>query len=82
MGKKRLEKGEGLLLENCASVHCFFMRMPIDAVYLSKDLTVLGVETLRPWRIGRWFRGTKHVLELEAGQAADVTVGTSVSLYK
>ena len=36
MGKKQLGQGEGLLL-NCSSIHCFFMKIPIDAVYISKN---------------------------------------------
>lgn len=64
MGRKVLRDGEGLLLINCSSIHCFFMRITIDAVYLSKDLTVLGIDTLRPWQIGKRIKETSHVLEL------------------
>ena len=74
MGRKSLKDGEGLLLTHCPSVHCFFMKIPIDAVHLSKDMTVLGVETLPPWSVGRRIRGTAHILELRAG-GADVAIG-------
>ncbi len=67
LGKNRLEPGEGLLLTNCSSIHCFFMKFPIDVVYLSKDMVILGAETISPWRIGTIFHGTAHVLELEEG---------------
>ena len=70
MGEKNLGDGEGLLLMDCPSIHCFFMKIPIDAVYLSKNMTVLGFETLSPWSIGRHVKGTAHVLELAAGTAA------------
>ena len=70
MGEKNLSDGEGLLLMGCPSIHCFFMKMPIDAVYLSKNMTVLGLETLSPWSIGKHVKGTAHVLELAAGKAA------------
>lgn len=69
LGTKKLERGEGLLLTQCSSVHCFFMKFTIDVVYLSKDMVVLGTETLRPWRIGKWVRGTVHTLELAEGVA-------------
>ncbi len=69
MGKKSLDDGEALLLMNCPSIHCFFMKIPIDAVYLSKDMTVLSHETLYPWSIGSRVKGTAHVLELAAGKA-------------
>lgn len=70
MGENSLTDGEGLLLFDCPSVHCFFMKISIDAVYLSKNMTVLGVETLSPWSIGKHVKGTAHVLELAAGKAA------------
>ena len=69
LGKKELKRGEGLLLTQCSSVHCFFMKFTIDVVYLSKDMVVLGTETIRPWRIGKWVRGTRHTLELAEGAA-------------
>ncbi len=80
MGRKSLADGEGLLLLNCSSIHCFFMKIAIDAVYLSEDMTVLGKETLAPWKIGGRFQKTAHVLELAAG-AADVAVGQSLNQY-
>jgi uncharacterized membrane protein (UPF0127 family) len=79
MGKKRLKPKGGLLLKNCSSIHCFFMRIPIDAVYLSKDFTVLKIETVQPWRIGSFVRGTKHVLELAEGAAASLKSGDRIT---
>lgn len=67
MGKKGLAEGEGLLLLNCPAIHCFFMRFPIDVVYLNKDMKVVGLETVRPWKIGHCFKDAAHVLELPAG---------------
>ena len=67
MFRRSLEPGEGLLLRNCPSIHCFFMRFPIDVIYLDKEMKVVGKETVEPWRIGKLFRGARHVLELEKG---------------
>ena len=65
MGRKSLRTGAGLLLINCGAIHTFFMRMTIDAVYLSREFKVLGVETLKPWRLGGMYKGSAHVLELK-----------------
>jgi uncharacterized protein len=47
----------------------FFMRFPIDAVFLDRDLVVMKVvEDLAPWRMAAQ-RGAKAVLELPAGTA-------------
>ena len=81
MGRKRICGGEGLLLMNCPSVHSFFMKISIDVVYLSRDMTVVGIETLPPWQIGRRVKGTSHVLELAAG-AALVSVGDVLEIRK
>ena len=76
MGKEQLDENEGLLLFHCSSIHCFFMKFTIDAVYLSTNWKVLGAETLKPWEIGRIVKGAKHVLELKAGSTAGrVAVG-------
>ena len=71
LGRGGLERGEGLLLRPASSIHTFFMRFPIDAVFLDQDLRVLRIRPeLRPWQMaGR--RGANAVLELPAGQCAE-----------
>jgi hypothetical protein len=54
-----------------------FMRFPIDAVFLDRELRVVKVASdLRPWRAAG-SRGAKAVLEIPAGEAErrGVTVG-------
>ena len=70
-----LKEGEGLFIKDCRMIHCFFMRFDIDVVYLDKDMRVVGLETVKPWRVGRSFRGARHVLELPAGGAGVLAVG-------
>lgn len=69
MGRENLQEGEALLLLNCSSIHCFFMKITIDAVYLSEDMTVLDIETLPPWRVGKHVKNAAHVLEMSTGYA-------------
>lgn len=68
LGRGSLPGGEGILLRPAASIHTFFMRFPIDAVFLDRDLVVVGIErNLKPWRAaGR--KGARSVLELAAGE--------------
>jgi uncharacterized membrane protein (UPF0127 family) len=70
MGRRALPADGGLLIKPAPSIHTFFMRFAIDAVFLDRELRVVGIEPgLRPWRIaGR--RGARAVLELPAGSAA------------
>ena len=70
LGRRELPAGEGVLLEPAASIHMLFMRFPIDAVFLDRDLRVKRVvEGLRPWRFAAC-RGARSVLEIAAGEAS------------
>jgi len=82
LGRDGLEQGEGLLLRPAASIHTFFMRFPIDAVFLDRDLEVLGIEdSIAPWRASSR-RGAKAVLELPAGESSrrGLAVGDQLTL--
>src|SRR5881227_1871911 len=68
LGRRELGQGEGLLLRPASAIHMWFMRFPIDAVFLDRELTVVGIAPgLRPWRAAAR-RGSKSVLELPAGE--------------
>lgn len=68
LGRASLPSGEGILLRPAGSVHTFFMRFPIDVVFLDRDDVVVGIEPeLAPWRTaGR--RDAKAVVELASGE--------------
>ena len=69
LGRRELPPGEGLLIRPSPSVHTFFMRFPIDVVFLSRDGDVLKVcEGVRPWRAAA-ARRAHSTLELAAGEA-------------
>jgi len=74
LGRATLPAGEGILLRPAGSVHTFFMRFPIDVVFLDRDRTVVGVRhRLAPWRVA----GARHAvaaLELPAGTAAEAGI--------
>jgi len=70
MGEESLSAGSGLLITSCNSVHTFFMRFPIDLVYLNSKGTVLSVnKNMKPWRVGFPVFGACSVFELPAGMA-------------
>jgi uncharacterized membrane protein (UPF0127 family) len=77
LGRRELPSGEGILLKPASSVHMAFMRFPIDAVFLDRDLHVVKIAAgLQPWRVAG-SRGAKAVLEIGAGEAdrRGITVG-------
>jgi len=70
LGRDGLEAGGGMLIDRAPSVHMFFMRFPIDVVFLDRDRKVVRVvERLRPWRVAG-ARRAAAALELPAGAAA------------
>jgi uncharacterized membrane protein (UPF0127 family) len=71
LGRRALGDGEALVIDPCASIHTFFMRFPIDAAFLSRDLAVVRTLIgLRPWRATRFHRRAAMVVELPAGTLA------------
>jgi uncharacterized protein len=74
LGRSGLEPGGGMLIDRAGSVHMFFMRFPIDVVFLDRDWKVVGVRhRLRPWRVA----GARHAvaaLELPAGAVAEAGI--------
>ena len=64
---ERLESGTGLWIVPCESVHTFFMKFPIDLVYVDRKKRVKKVRhAVPPWRLSACL--TAHsVLELPAG---------------
>jgi uncharacterized protein len=70
LGRRGLDDGEGLLIRPSGSIHMFFMRFPIDAVFLDRELRILKIAPdLKPWRMAAK-KGAKQVLEIAAGEAA------------
>ena len=83
IGRPSLPAGRGLWLTGTSNIHMFFMRFPIDAVFLGRPATdggrrVVAVHAgLRPWTGIVWYaRGADGCLELPAGAAA--ASGTAV----
>lgn len=82
MGKKDIGNIDGLLLLKCSCVHCFFMRFTIDVIYLSSDFTIVGMETIKPWRLGKIYKNAKHTLEINKGTKELFKVGQKIELKR
>ena len=68
LGKANLARGSGLLLKPCNSIHTFFMRFAIDAVFVNKQNQIIKIYSqLRPWRLSAIFLNSAFCLELPAG---------------
>ena len=89
MGRSALAAGHGLWLPDSNGIHMFFMRFPIDAVFLGRpdasgSARVVGLRAeLRPWTgLVPFIRGAHGCLELPAGAiaASSTSLGDEVRL--
>ena len=80
-----MSPGEGLIIAPCNSIHMFFMRFPLDIVFVDAQNRVLFMyEGIKPWRLGRIVRGAKSAIELPEGTiaASGTQVGDILSVGK
>lgn len=77
MGRPGLEPGQGLLIYPESSIHMFFMRFPIDVLFVDKHDTVISLrEALPPNRSFASAWKARYVIELPAHLIA--STGTQV----
>jgi len=71
MGQRDLPFGRGLHILPCNSIHTFFMRIPIDVLFLDETRRIVkAIAALPPWRATSVYFKAKSVLELPAGTLA------------
>lgn len=74
IGKQHLSPGQGLLIRPCKGIHTFFMRFPIDVVFLDKkNIVIACIRKLPPNRISAIYRKAHSVLELPPGTLDSAT---------
>lgn len=87
MGKKDLPQGEGLWFPKCNSIHMWFMKIPIDAVFIRKDgadyRVIKCFSKLKPWRLlPAVSLSATDVVELPAGtiESTDLREGDTICI--
>jgi uncharacterized membrane protein (UPF0127 family) len=82
LGRTSMAPGEGLWIVPCPMIHTFFMKFPIDVLFLDADLVVRRViEDLGPWRLSPWVLSSRSVLELPGGSLkGTVAVGDKLEM--
>jgi uncharacterized protein len=81
LGRASLPAGQGLLIKPCKGIHTFFMKFPIDVVFLDRGNRVVALHpSLPPNRMTRIYLKAASVLELPAGTlGSDAAVGDVIS---
>lgn len=68
MFSEELPDCDGFLIRPGNSIHTFFMRYPLDIVFLDKNFKVIKVlYNLSPWRMTWIYFKSFQVLEMKAG---------------
>jgi uncharacterized membrane protein (UPF0127 family) len=85
MGRAELPAGYALIIYPESSIHTFFMRVPIDVLFVGRDDRVVGLrEAMPPSRpfagVAPW-RG-RYVIEMPAGviRASSTAIGDQLQL--
>lgn len=82
LGKSDLPIDETLWIKKCQSIHTFFMKFPIDAVFVDKELRVTNiVSNLKPWRITPYYWKSSSVFEFNAGTIDTDSLNIGDELY-
>lgn len=75
ISKKHVDPRCAYLFDHCPSVHTCFMLTPIDVIACDRDMRVLHVETMHPWRAtSKRVHGTRTIIEAAAGSAAELGI--------
>ncbi|HLD82479.1 MAG TPA: DUF192 domain-containing protein [Candidatus Omnitrophota bacterium] len=83
LGRREFLKGQALLIKPCNSVHTFFMRFPIDVLFIDKNNQVVkAIPCLKPFRLTYMYLAAGSCLELPCGaiQATSTREGDTLSL--
>jgi uncharacterized membrane protein (UPF0127 family) len=55
IGVRNLPEGQGIVIEPCHGVHCMFMSIPIDVIYVNKQHQVVALDkAMQPWQLVRF----------------------------
>ena len=84
LGRDSLDPAVAILIAPSSAIHTFFMRFPIDIVFVTKAGQIVKVRSaVPPWRMAAAFRGYA-VIELAAGGAtrAGLEVGDRVAVRR
>ncbi len=68
LNRKEFHPGQALILKHCNSIHTFFMRFPIDVLFVDKNKKIVKViSALKPFRISPIYFHASLVIELPTG---------------
>jgi uncharacterized membrane protein (UPF0127 family) len=82
LGRDSLAEGHGMLIAPCSSIHTWFMRFPIDVIFVKRDGRVVKLcRHVGPWRLAFGW-GAYAAIEFPSGaiDRSAVSVGDRLEL--
>jgi uncharacterized protein len=83
MFRKSLPAGYAMHIMPCSSIHTFFMKFPLDVLYIDKNNQVVKVSlNIPPGKMEKVVRKAKSVIEMPAGSidTESVEVGDQIQI--
>ncbi len=83
LGRRSLGILEAMVIKPCNSIHTFFMRFPIDVLFVDKESKVVkGIVGMPSFRLSPIYFTSQFVIELPAGtiQATNTTEGDQIAI--
>jgi uncharacterized protein len=81
MGRKTISQEDILVFPKCNSIHTFFMRVPIDVIFVTAEGTVVRiVSCLKPWNLLWPQKSSSHCIEMAANESRRLGIFVGDSL--
>jgi len=75
LSRKSISDNEGLIIKPCNSIHTFFMKFPIDVLFVDRKNKIVAVyENVSKNRILPIHLNSNYVLELASGQISNKNI--------
>lgn len=82
MFKSDIPAEQGLWIKPCNWIHTFFMRIPIDVVYLNRQMQVVHIQkNLIPWKLGSPIWKAHSLIEFPAGSPVTSQLQNGDQIY-
>lgn len=77
LGRNGLGPNEALILKPCSSIHTFFMRFPIDVLFVDREMQVVkAIHDLAPNRLTPLILSSHMAIELPSGKIKQTNTDT------
>lgn len=84
LDRSEIQPGEALVITPCQQIHMFFMKFPIDVIFVDRTDTVVGlVENIQPFALSPIIRNSYRAIEVPVGTITQTRtcMGDSIQFF-